>query len=340
MPVFPKKLGVILFNLGGPETLDDVQPFLENIFSDPDIIPLPISGKLRLWLAKKIASSRAKHARGHYAAIGGGSPLRKRTQEQAEALERLLGCETGSDIIVRMGMRYWHPFVRETMQEFINKGIESVFLLPLYPHYSATSGGSSFKDWKKVHNAMSKTVAAHAVNGKLFRVRSVKDFYLHPRYIRALSETIDEGVKRYTPDDQRSLHILFSAHGTPASVAERGDPYQKQIRATVTAVMELRKNDFPHYLSFQSKVGPSKWLKPYTVDQLRTFGAHGIRNILVVPVSFVSDHVETLYELNIEAREIAEKSGITRYEVAPGLNDREEFIAALAEIVQTRYSRQ
>src|SRR5579883_980558 len=318
MPLFPSRLGIILFNLGGPETLNDVQPFLENIFADPDIIPLPIKGRLRLWIARKVATSRAKHARGHYEAIGGGSPLRKRTQEQAEALERMLRERTGADIFVRMGMRYWHPFTRDAIEEFRKASVNDIFLLPLYPHYSVTSSGSSFRDWKKLHNEASRTVTQHAADKKLFRVQSVKDFYLQPHYIAAISETIDEGIQRFSPEERRSLHLLFSAHGTPASVAERGDPYQRQIKATIEAVMKYRNNDYQHSLAYQSRVGPAKWLKPYTVNTLQLYGSKGMKNILVIPISFVSDHVETLFELNIEVRGIAEKAGITHYEVAPG----------------------
>ena len=338
MPPFPSRLGIILFNLGGPERLDDVQPFLENIFSDPDIIPLPIPGSLRHWLARKIASGRAKHAREHYAAIGGGSPLLKWTREQAAALEKLLKEQTNRDITVRIGMRYWHPFVKETIEEFHRIGIENVFLLPLYPHYSVTSSGSSFNDWTRTHTALSRAHTNHTVKNKLFRVRSIKDFHVQPTYIAALSETIDEGLRRFNKEEQQTLHFLFSAHGTPLSVAEKGDPYQHQIRATVEAVMNLRSHDRPHSLSFQSRVGPVKWLKPYTTDTLQEFGAQGIKNLLVIPISFVSDHVETLFELNIEAREIAEKAGISHFEVAPGLNCRPQFIKALGEIVISRYS--
>ncbi len=342
MPPFPAKLGVILFNLGGPETLADVEPFLENIFSDPDIIPLPIPGIMRRWIARRIAASRGNHAREHYAAIGGGSPLLKRTAEQAAALERLLRKETQREVFVLMGMRYWRPFVRESIEEFHDKGITDVFLLPLYPHYSVTSSGSSFGDWKRTHAAYAGYVmgsrARHAKPGNVFRVRSVKDFHAQHSYIAALSEVIDEGAGRFSAGERKSLEFLFSAHGTPLSVAERGDPYQAHIRASIAAVMQLRNNDYPHSTSFQSRVGPMKWLRPYTTDTLRSLGARGVRNLLVIPISFVSDHVETLFELNIEARAIAEQAGIAHYEVTPGLNDRARFITALAEIVRSRYS--
>jgi ferrochelatase len=338
MPPVPARLGVILFNLGGPERLEDVQPFLENIFSDPDIIPLPVPAVMRRWLARRIAAARAKHSRANYAQIGGGSPLVKITRAQASALENLLRQETGKEIFVRMGMRYWKPFVNETIEEFHGLGVHDVFLLPLYPHYSVTSSGSSFADWKKMHNNASKLFSPHAANGKVFRVRSVKDFYMHPKYIASLSQTIDEGIARFTPEERATLHLLFSAHGTPASVAERGDPYQHHIRATMNAVMQLRNFDYPFALSFQSRVGPMKWLKPYTTETLREFGAKGIKNLLVIPISFVGDHIETLFELNIEAREIAESARIRHYEVTPGLNDRPLFIATLANIVRSRYT--
>ncbi|HET7152242.1 MAG TPA: ferrochelatase, partial [Candidatus Kapabacteria bacterium] len=277
-------------------------------------------------------------AREHYEAIGGGSPLRKRTQEQAEALERMLREHTGAEVFVRMGMRYWYPFTRDTIEEFRQMNINDVFLLPLYPHYSVTSSGSSFRDWKKLHNEASKAATKHATDKKLFRVRSTKDFYLQQSYIAAVSQTIDEGIQKFTEDERKSLHLLFSAHGTPASIAEKGDPYQRQIKATIDAVMQYRKNDHPHSLSYQSRVGPAKWLKPYTTETLQSLGAKNTKNVLVIPISFVSDHVETLFELNIEVREIAEKAGITHYEVTPGLNARAEFIRALTEIVVSRYN--
>ncbi len=328
MPPFPKKLGVVLFNLGGPVTADDIKPFLLNLFNDPDILPLPKIPGLRGLLARIIVAARLKQVTQHYAEIGGASPLQRITNEQAAALESLLRERTGSEVTVRAGMRYWKPFTREVIEEFRAKGIRDVFLLPLYPQYSMTTTGSSCRDWKRLHNA---------IGGRTFAVRSVREYPVYPHYLAALSQAIDEGLSRFTPPERSSLHILFSAHGLPQSIVMQGDPYPRQIEATVAAIMELRKHEHPHHLSYQSKVGPTKWIKPYTVDTIPQLARDGVKNLLVVPVAFVSDHIETLHELDIELREIAHHAGITHYEVTPGLNTMPAFVEALGEIVMARY---
>lgn len=328
MPPFPKKLGIILFNLGGPVTQEDIAPFLLNLFRDPDIIPIPFR-PLRHLVARGVVAARLKNVKHHYAEIGGGSPLRRLTEEQAAALEKELRTETGSEITVRAGMRYWNPFTEEVINEFTSMGIRDVFLLPLYPQYSDATSGSSFKDWKYHHSSR---------GGKVFRVRSIRDYFCDPDYIAALSETIDATIDPIPESERSSIHLLFSAHGLPAALIEGGDPYQRHILATIDAVMNLRDHDYPHHISYQSKVGPVKWLKPSTIDTLQELGKSGVKNLIVIPVAFVSDHIETLHELDIELREIAEHAGITRYAVTPGLNSRPAFIKALAKLVRSRYS--
>jgi ferrochelatase len=328
MPPFPKKLGVIIFNLGGPVTLDDVKPFLLNLFRDPDILPVPSVLGLRGMLARLIVSLRLKKVKEHYAEIGGGSPLQRITNEQAAALEKWLCERTGCEVVVRTGMRYWHPFTKSVIDEFRAKGIRDVFLLPLYPQYSLATSGSSFKDWKILHNV---------IGGREFRVRSVRDYYIDEKYLASVSQAMDEGIARFTAPERSSLHILFSAHGLPQSILMKGDPYKRHIEATVEAVMKRRGNDHPHSLSYQSKVGPTKWIKPYTVDAIPQLARDGVKNLLIVPIAFVSDHIETLHELDIELREIGEKAGITHYAVTPGLNTMPVFIEALGELVMGKY---
>ncbi|MDB5035822.1 MAG: Ferrochelatase [Chlorobi bacterium] len=331
-----KQVGVILYNLGGPTSLDAIRPFLTNLFLDPEIIKIPLPGLLgrlfpRRLFAEFVARRRTPKVIPNYAAIGGKSPLVERTREQGAALEAELNRRFAgaARFHVRLGMRYWHPFTTEAADELKGKGIREIFLMPLYPQYSRTTTGSSFKEWRDLHRTR---------YGRGFRVKSVKDYHLHPRYISAINDRIEATLReRFTGEERRDLHFLFSAHGTPISDVQAGDPYSKQIAATVDAVMALRGGDYPHHLSFQSRVGPVKWLEPYTQDALARLGAEGVKSLLIVPIAFVTDHIETLHELGMELREVAEKAGIHKYEVMYALNDTPTFIAALADLVEARY---
>lgn len=332
-----KQIGVILHNLGGPTSLDAIGPFLRNLFLDPEIIRIPLPKPFdrlfpRSLFAWFVSRRRTPKVRPNYEAIGGKSPINERSVEQAQALERELNERfTGiAQFHVRLGMRYWHPFTRVAMDEFKELGIRDVFLLPLYPQYSRTTTGSSFKEWRDIHRS---------AFARWFRVKAVKDYYLHPRFIAAINERIDATLReRFTDVERANVNLLFSAHGTPVSEVVAGDPYSHQIRATVRAVMDARGNDLPYHESFQSRVGPVKWLEPYTQDKLAELGASGVKTLLVVPVAFVTDHIETLHELDIELREVAEHNGIHKYEVMYALNDGAPFIAALADLVQARYA--
>ena len=331
-----RQIGVILHNLGGPTSLDAIRPFLTNLFLDPEIIKIPLPGPLgkffpRRLFAEFVARRRTPKVKPNYAMIGGKSPLVERTQDQARALEAELNRRFAGTarFHVRLGMRYWHPFTQEAADEFKGMGVDSVFLMPLYPQYSRTTTGSSFKEWRDLNRDHYR---------RYFHVKSVKDYYLHPRYVEAINERIDSTIRdRFSEDERQGLHLLFSAHGTPISDVQAGDPYSVQIAATVEAVMRARGHDLPHSTSFQSRVGPVKWLEPYTQDALARLGAEGVRSLLVVPVAFVTDHIETLHELDIELREVAEHAGIHKYEVMYALNDSPLFIAALADLVAGRY---
>lgn len=333
----PLEVGVILYNLGGPTSLEAVRPFLRNLFLDPEIIRIPLPGIIgrlfpRRLFAEFVSWRRTPKVIPNYREIGGKSPLLERSQEQADALEAELNRRFAPRVQfhVRLGMRYWHPFTIEAGDEFRTQGIEQVFLLPLYPQYSRTTTGSSFKEWRDLQRGR---------YNQRFRVTSVKDYHQHPRYIAAINERIDATIQeRFTEEERASLHFLFSAHGTPTSDVEEGDPYSHQIAATVAEVMARRGNDYPYHLSFQSRVGPVKWLEPYTQDALRRLGSEGVRNLLVIPVAFVTDHIETLHELDIELREVAEANNIHRYEVMYALNANPLFIAAMADVVEERYA--
>jgi ferrochelatase len=268
-------------------------------------------------LAKLISSTRARKVEHHYAVIGGGSPIRKHTEAQARALEERLA-EVGIDATCVVAMRYWHPFTAEAIAQLEQAGVEEVVLLPLYPQYSGTTTGSSLNEWRR------------CFQDSAIPVRCVRDFYRHPTYLEAVGEKVEEALDRF-PCPQGAT-LVFSAHSVPIAVVEKGDPYQKQIEETVELVMERGGFRNRHRLCYQSKVGASKWLQPSLRTTLQELACGGVRQVCVVPISFVSDHVETLGEVDHEAREQAARLGITQFEMTAGLNDSPTFIAALAEL--------
>jgi len=313
-----RRIGVVLFQLGGPDTPQAIEPFLFNLFSDPDIIDFPFARLGRKPLAKLISTTRAKKVQHHYSAIGGASPIRRFTEQQAEALQRELRAD-GIDAHCFVAMRYWHPFTAEAVELLGQANCDEVVLLPLYPQYSRTTTGSSLNEWQR-----------------LFRqdipVRTVETFYRHPLYLDALVEKVDEALARFP--ESGCPEIVFSAHSVPVSVIAQGDPYQRQIEQTVELVMERGGWPLRHRLCYQSKVGASKWLQPSLHRTIRDLAAEKIREVCVVPIAFVSDHVETLGEIDHEAREEAAELGIQQFEMTSGLNDSPTFIAALAGLVE------
>ena len=321
-----------MLNLGGPGSLDDVQPFLENLFLDPEIIDIPFGKYIRKPLAKFISARRAEKVKLKYAQIGGKSPIMELTQKQADALTKKLKehYRGRAECAVEIGMRYWHPFTSEIIDALRAKNYSHVFLMPLYPHYSRTTTGSSFKDWKALHNR---------IGGKTFKTYSTYAYYDHPLFLQALNERIDAGLRKFHDSSEEEIQFLFSAHGTPVKLVKRGDPYSTHIAKTVEAVMKLRGYDHRHHLSFQSKVGPAKWLEPATDKKVEELGKNGVRRLLVIPVAFVSDHLETLHELDIELREHAFKHGIEEFQVMPALNDSPLFIDALADLIARKMDK-
>ena len=313
-----RRVGVVLFQLGGPDTPEAIQPFLFNLFCDPDIIDFPLARIGRKPLAKLISTTRAKKVQHHYAAIGGASPIRRFTEQQARALEQKLTFD-GMDARCFVAMRYWHPFTREAVEQLRRAGCDEVVLLPLYPQYSSTTTGSSLNEWRRLCD-------------NHIPVHSIETFYDHPLYLDALVEKVDEALARF-PESERA-EIVFSAHSVPLSVVERGDPYQHHIEETVKLLMRRGGWRNRHRLCYQSKVGASKWLQPSLHRTIRDLAAEQVSEVCVVPIAFVSDHVETLGEIDHEAREEAAALGIKQFEMTSGLNDSPTFIAALADLVE------
>ena len=312
-------LGVVLFQLGGPDSCEAVEPFLFNLFNDPDIIDFPLASIARRPLARLIARSRARHVSRHYAAIGGRSPLVEHTLRQAAALETQL--RKSLDACVVVAMRYWHPFTVEAIAALAETEPRELVLLPLYPQYSRTTTGSSLNEWNRHAGALSWRPAC----------RLIREYHDHPDFLRVLTAAVDRALAQFErPDD---VDVVFSAHSLPVSVVEAGDPYQAQIERTTELVWKQGGWPARRHLCYQSKVGTSKWLAPSMHETVENLAAAGSRHVLVVPVSFVSDHVETLHEIAIEHREQAERLGIGDYRLMPGLNDSPAFISFLGDLV-------
>jgi len=385
-----KKLGVLLLNLGGPEKLEDVEGFLFNLFADPDIIRLP---KFLSFLQKPIAffisKTRSFRSRKAYASIGGGSPIVKYTREQTALLQSALSNMTGyEDTKCYFAMRYWYPFTEEVLTQMKSDGIEKLVILPLYPHYSISTSGSSFRILKEIFHQPNSPW-----NPEKIPQTVIPYWYHRTEYIHTMSKLIVEKILEYTPQELASnneeLHVLFSAHGVPEYyITRENDPYQLHIQECVqaieqqvrqlliehqqhqelmnnvevsihkenlvvadgtatpapavttpvtgkpamTAVIQQKKLQF--HLSFQSRVGPIKWLQPYTEDMLEKLGEEqGVKNLVVIPISFVSEHIETLEEIDQEYQELAHENGITNWKRVPALNLHPDFIATLKNVV-------
>ena len=311
-----KKIAVVLFQLGGPDSQAAVEPFLYNLFSDPDIINFPGSFLARKPLAKLISVTRAKSKRHDYAAIGGGSPIRRLTEQQARALEAALKPHISARTVV--AMRYWHPDTRDAIAALENTEFDELVLLPLYPHYSFATTGSSLKEWNRLY---SPKVPVYLID----------HFYDHPDYIAGIVERINS-VLQQLPSPEK-VHLVFSAHGLPLSLVEKGDPYPQHIEATVRLIREMGAWSNPYILCYQSRVGPQKWLTPSFTGTIERMARDGQRRMLVIPISFLTEHIETLHEINIEGRELAESLGIHEFHMMPALNDSPLLIRALADLV-------
>ncbi|MGW8326136.1 MAG: ferrochelatase, partial [Desulfobacterales bacterium] len=251
--------------------------------------------------------------------IGGKSPINDWTELQRSTLQQELQ-KIVPGVKVYAAMRYWHPTIKDVAEKVSEKEFDKIALLPLYPHYSITTTGSSFNEWRRVYK------------GEAGNLTYIYDYFDNAIYIHALNERIDETILRFPENVRDDIQLLFSAHGLPESIAKQGDPYPEQIDTTIACVMKARTFSHEYHLCFQSKVGPAKWLKPSTDEMIKELAERGKKQLLVIPISFVSDHIETLFELDIEYRMIADEVNIENYIVMKGLNDSKTFVGALKEL--------
>lgn len=320
-----RRVAVVLFNLGGPDAPESVRPFLVNLFSDPAILRVP--GFVRPWLAKLIAWRRTKPAQENYAVLGGKSPLRELTEEQGRHLEALLRQrEPETDYRCFVAMRYWHPMSDEAVSAVQSWGAEEVLLIPLYPQFSTTTTGSSVTAW----NDACETAGLRVPTTVLCC------FHSDEGYARATARMVQEAYDKARAElpPEVPLRILFSAHGLPESIIKAGDPYQWQVESSVAAVIgHLDIPNLDSIVCFQSRVTLQKWIGPSTEDEIERAAKEKVA-ILISPIAFVSEHSETLVELDVEYREEADHLGIPGYFRVPAQNSDAGFIAAMADLVQ------
>jgi len=311
------KKAIILFNLGGPDKLENVEPFLFNLFNDPAILNLP--ALFRYPLAKVISNRRAPVAKKIYKEIGGASPILKLTEEQSDALEKKLNQNQLVDeykcFIV---MRCWHPRATEVIKSVRSYGPDEIILLPLYPQYSAATSGSSIKEWKDVCKK----------NNYKIKTNIICCYPTDKNFINAHTKEIIKKIK-----DLKNFKLIFSAHGLPKKNIKKGDPYQWQVEQSVNRIVEnLNFRNLDWILSYQSRVGPLKWIEPST-DNIIVENAKIGKHIVLVPIAFVSEHSETLVELDIEYKKLAEDNGCKQYTRVPALGINEDFIKAMSELI-------
>ena len=328
-------LGILLLNLGGPETVDDVEGFLYNLFADPDIIRLPGPlSPLQSVLAYGISKRRSPKSKEAYESIGGGSPILKYSNDQANLITKTLQEKYGVSAKCYIGMRYWHPFTEEALDEIAKDNINALVIVPLYPQFSISTSGSSLR---VLQEQFAKN--AHRFSSSKIQHTVVASWFDRPGYISCMANLIRKELDAFTPEQLQQegndgkKHVLFSAHGVPKSYIEAGDPYQEQIVSCVDKISKHLPDDVNVHLSYQSRVGPIEWLRPYTDDVLPQLGADGVKNLVVVPISFVSEHIETLEEIDIEYRELAEENGICNWRRCPALNTDDAFIEDMADLI-------
>lgn len=348
------RIGVVLMNLGGPTNEDAVRPFLYNLFKDEDIIKLG-GGFWQDKLAKTISKFRAPSVAEDYCEINGCpngctgnkhcpnrankvvsngcSPINGLTERQRRGLEKQLKKQWPDTFVkVYTCMRYWIPFADTTMQDMEEDGITHAVMVPLYPQFSWTTTGSSYRDWETVGNKR------YGAKQRPWKEYHVKNYHRHPSYLQAMNSRIDEALEEMDTETRQKTHIIFSAHGTPLLEVRSGDPYTREIKETMEAVMDMRGRKEPYWLGYQSKVGPQKWTQPNTVELVERHLNYGIKNFLLVPIAFVTDHIETLYELGVELVEDLEEAGyeFENLKVMEGINDHPGYIDALADIVERK----
>lgn len=308
---------VVIFNLGGPDKRESIKPFLFNLFSDPAIIRLP--NPFRWLLAKLISSRREEEAAEIYQAIGGKSPIVEETQRQANQLQKALP----DDYDVYICMRYWHPMISQVITQLRQKLYEEVILLPLYPQFSTTTTGSFFEEWERVGRSL----------GYLVPTREICCYPQNAHFVSAYAQIIKKAIQEnIIPKDTR---FLFSAHGLPEKIVKSGDPYPEHVALTVQEIVNNVPEINDWEITYQSKVGPLKWLEPSTEKEIIKAGQLS-KSIAIVPVSFVSEHSETLYELDIQYRNLALESGAKNYFRIATVRDHPLYIKSLVELIMSK----
>ena len=306
------KRAVVLLNMGGPNNLDEVEVFLNNMFNDKRIISAP--KPIRMLIAKLITWTRKKEAKSSYAALGGKSPLVGYTKQLISKLEE------GIDATVHMAMRYTPPYSSDTLQGL--KNVDEIYAIPLYPHYSSTTTLSSMEDFEE-------NIKKQGIDAK---VRTLDSYYKHPYYIAATVERIRETLGKDNPDE---FELVFSAHGLPQKIIDKGDKYQRHIKYNVyharKALLEAGIHFHKTHLAYQSRLGPLEWIRPYLDDKLKSLKK---KKVIVYPIAFTIDNSETEFELDVEYREIAEEIGFEEYRVAKAPNDHPLFVKCIANIYE------
>lgn len=312
------KIKLVLLNLGGPESLDAVEPFLFNLFSDPEIIKLPLSFIFQKKFARMISRKRGPEVRENYAKIGGGSPILEFTNKQGQGIiQRLKDDFPGMEY--EICMRYWKPDTDELMKKLAADKPEGIILFTLYPHYSKATTGASLSEWDRL---------AKEYNLKVPTL-TIRSWHDHPAYIKCWADRITKALNA----GNGKTKLLFSAHSLPQKFIKQGDPYQEQIIESINLIVE-QLGDVDWTTSYQSRSGPVKWLEPDTDQMVRELGAAGYERVVVCPISFVSDHIETLYEIDMLYKDLAVECGIKEFVRCESLNYGADFLDCLAEITR------
>ncbi len=319
------KTAVMICNMGGPDSLDEVEPYLLNIFSDPDIIDIPLPEFLRNRFVRWLLRKRGPKIRDIYKKIGGRTPLNNITKQQAEALAVTLNKDKNSSFTVFTAMRYWHPLMEDVWQIILSQDFDKIVVLSLYPFYSTTTTGSMEKLIGRL------TVESGVDDNK---VCFIDRFGTHPGFIKVMVGQIKSELSAHPEDSYRDL--LFSAHSVPMKRIKNGDPYQDEIEQAIAEIKKQLPADLNVHLSYQSKVGPVQWLSPATSDKIEELAANNVKSLLVYPLGFVADNSETIYEIDILYRELAQANGITKYNCIAALNTDQNFVDTLNTIIMAR----
>jgi len=307
------KRAILLMNMGGPNNLDEVEVFLNNMFNDKRIISAP--KPIRMLIAKLITWNRKEEAKSNYAALGGKSPLVDYTKKLISKIE------TGIDASVHMVMRYTPPYSKDAIKSL--NDVDEIYAIPLYPHYSTTTTLSSLED-------LEESIKKHGIKAK---VKTLENYYRHPDYITATVERIKETIGTDNPED---YELVFSAHGLPQKIIDKGDDYQRHIKYNVyharKALLEAGLNFHKTHIAYQSRLGPLEWIRPYLEDKLKSLKK---KKVIIYPIAFTIDNSETEFELDVEYREIAEEIGFEDYRVSKAPNDHPSFVKCITNIYES-----